>query len=42
MGKFATDTGLYTDLRAATQAMKTLMDELNKHPGKLQVQVKLF
>jgi phospholipid/cholesterol/gamma-HCH transport system substrate-binding protein len=42
MGKFATDSGLYMDSRAAMQALKTLLDELNKHPGKLTVQVKLF
>ena len=42
IGKFVSDTGLYADLRATTQAMKTLLDELNKHPGKLTVQVKLF
>lgn len=42
LGKFATDSGLYLDSRAAMQAFKTLLDELNKHPGKLTVQVKLF
>jgi phospholipid/cholesterol/gamma-HCH transport system substrate-binding protein len=42
MGKFATDSGLYTDSRAALQSLKILIDELNKHPGKLSVQVKLF
>lgn len=42
IGKFATDTGLYTDSRAALQSLKLLIDELNKHPGKLSVQVKLF
>jgi len=42
MGKFVSDTGLYTDSRAALQALKVLIDELNKHPGKLSVQVKLF
>jgi hypothetical protein len=42
IGKFVTDTGLYTDSRAALQALKVLIDELNKHPGKLSVQVKLF
>ncbi len=42
MGMFATDTGFYTDSRAALQALKTLLDELNKHPGKLSIQVKLF
>jgi phospholipid/cholesterol/gamma-HCH transport system substrate-binding protein len=42
IGKFATDSGLYTDSRAALQSLKVLIDELNKHPGKLSVQVKLF
>ena len=42
IGKFVSDTGLYSDSRAALQALKTLIDELNKHPGKLTVQVKQF
>jgi phospholipid/cholesterol/gamma-HCH transport system substrate-binding protein len=42
LGKFASDTGLYLDSRQALQALKTLLDELNKHPGKLTIQVKLF
>jgi phospholipid/cholesterol/gamma-HCH transport system substrate-binding protein len=42
LGKLATDTGLYTDMRAVSQSLKSLIDELNKHPGKLTVQVKLF
>ena len=42
LGKFATDTGFYSDSRAAAQALKVLIDELNKHPGKITVQVKMF
>jgi phospholipid/cholesterol/gamma-HCH transport system substrate-binding protein len=42
LGKFATDSGLYNDSRAALQSMKLLIDDLSKHPGKLSVQVKLF
>jgi phospholipid/cholesterol/gamma-HCH transport system substrate-binding protein len=42
LGKMASDSGLYTDSRAALQALKVLIDELNKHPGKLTVQVKIF
>ena len=42
LGKFATDSGLYLDSREAVQALKVLLDELNKHPGKLNIQVKLF
>ena len=34
--------GLYNDMRAVSQSLKTLIDELNKHPGKLTVQVKMF
>ena len=42
LGKFVTDSGLYLDARATSQSLKALLDELTKHPGKLQVQVKLF
>jgi phospholipid/cholesterol/gamma-HCH transport system substrate-binding protein len=42
MGKFATDTGFYTDIRELSQSMKRLVDELQKHPGKVPVTVKLF
>ena len=42
LGKFATDSGLYNDLRATTQSMKNLLDELQKHPGKVPVTVKIF
>jgi phospholipid/cholesterol/gamma-HCH transport system substrate-binding protein len=42
LGKMATDSGLYTDMRATLQSLKTLLDELNKNPGKITVQVKLF
>lgn len=42
LGKFATDSGFYLDARATSQSLKTLLDELAKHPGKIQVQVKLF
>jgi phospholipid/cholesterol/gamma-HCH transport system substrate-binding protein len=42
LGKFATDSGLYLDSREAMQALKVLLDELNKHPGKLNIQVKMF
>lgn len=42
LGKFATDSGFYNDARATTQSLKLLLDELTKHPGKIQVQVKLF
>jgi phospholipid/cholesterol/gamma-HCH transport system substrate-binding protein len=42
LGKFVTDSGLYADLRAVTQGMKRLLDELQKNPGKVPVTVKLF
>ena len=42
IGKFATDSGFYTDIRELSQSMKRLLDELQKHPGKVPVTVKLF
>lgn len=42
LGKFATDSGLYTDIRELSRSMKRLLDELQKHPGKIPVTVKLF
>jgi phospholipid/cholesterol/gamma-HCH transport system substrate-binding protein len=42
MGKFATDTGLYTDLRAVSQSLKEFLDDLKKHPGKIPVTVEIF
>lgn len=42
LGKFATDSGLYYDIREVTQGMRKLLDELAKHPGKIPVTVKLF
>ncbi len=42
IGKFATDSGLYTDLREVSQSMKRLLNDLEKHPGKIPVTVKIF
>jgi phospholipid/cholesterol/gamma-HCH transport system substrate-binding protein len=42
LGKFATDSGLYYDVRELSQSMKELLDELKKHPGKVPVTIKLF
>jgi len=42
LGKFATDSGLYYDMRDLSQSMKKLLDELQKHPGKVPVTVKIF
>jgi phospholipid/cholesterol/gamma-HCH transport system substrate-binding protein len=42
LGKFATDSGLYHDMRDLSQSMKKLVDELSKNPGKIPVTVKIF
>jgi phospholipid/cholesterol/gamma-HCH transport system substrate-binding protein len=42
LGKFATDSGLYRDMRDLSQSMKRLVEELSKNPGKVPVTVKLF
>jgi phospholipid/cholesterol/gamma-HCH transport system substrate-binding protein len=42
LGKFATDTALYTDLRQVSQSLKELLDEIKKHPGKIPVTVEIF
>jgi phospholipid/cholesterol/gamma-HCH transport system substrate-binding protein len=42
LGKFATDSGLYYDMRDLAKSMKELLDELKKHPGKVPVTIKLF
>jgi phospholipid/cholesterol/gamma-HCH transport system substrate-binding protein len=42
MGKFATDTGLYTDLREVSRSLKEFLDDLKKHPGKIPVTVEIF
>jgi phospholipid/cholesterol/gamma-HCH transport system substrate-binding protein len=42
LGKFATDSGLYYDLRDVSKSMKELLDEIKKNPGKVGVTVKLF
>jgi ABC-type transporter Mla subunit MlaD len=42
LGKFATDSGLYYDMRDLSRSMKELLDELKKNPGKVGVTVKLF
>jgi phospholipid/cholesterol/gamma-HCH transport system substrate-binding protein len=42
LGKFATDSGFYTDIRELSQSMKRVLNELEKHPGKVPVTVKLF
>jgi phospholipid/cholesterol/gamma-HCH transport system substrate-binding protein len=42
IGKFATDSGFYYDVRDLSQSMKKVLDELQKHPGKVPVTVKIF
>lgn len=42
IGKFATDSGLYYDLRDVSAGLKGLLAELQKHPGKIPVTVKIF
>ncbi len=42
IGKFATDSGFYTDIRELSQSMKRVLNELEKHPGKVPVTIKLF
>lgn len=42
IGKFATDSGFYTDIRELSQSMKEVLDELKKHPGKVPVTVRIF
>jgi phospholipid/cholesterol/gamma-HCH transport system substrate-binding protein len=42
LGKFATDTGFYQDIRKLSQSMQELLDEVKKHPGKIPVTVKIF
>jgi phospholipid/cholesterol/gamma-HCH transport system substrate-binding protein len=42
LGKFATDSGFYYDMRDLSHSVKELVDELKKNPGKVGVTVKLF
>jgi phospholipid/cholesterol/gamma-HCH transport system substrate-binding protein len=42
LGKFATDSGLYYDMRDVSHSLKKVLDELQKHPGKVPVTVKIF
>jgi len=42
LGKFATDTGFYQDIRKLSQSMQELLDEVKKHPGKIPVTVRIF
>ena len=42
LGKFASDSGLYVDMRGTLQSLKQLIDEIKREPGRLTVQLKVF
>lgn len=42
LGRLATDTALYAEIRDLTAAFKALVDTLAKHPGKITVQFRIF
>lgn len=42
LGKLVTDTTLYVEMTKVTTALKELVDELKKHPGKITIQIKAF
>ncbi|MGH7658787.1 MAG: hypothetical protein ACREL6_11185, partial [Gemmatimonadales bacterium] len=42
LGKLATDTTFYTELRALSASMKELLNSIKADPGKLTVQFKVF
>jgi phospholipid/cholesterol/gamma-HCH transport system substrate-binding protein len=42
LGKFATDTTFYSDMRTLIQSTTHVMDELRKNPGKIGLTFKLF
>ncbi len=42
LGKFAADSGLYTDMRGTLQSLKQLIDDIQRNPGRLTVQLKVF
>jgi phospholipid/cholesterol/gamma-HCH transport system substrate-binding protein len=42
LGRLASDTGLYNDARATSQALTALLEEIRKNPGKLTIQFKMF
>ena len=42
LGKFVTDTALYAETTKLATAVKELVNELKKHPGKITIQVKVF
>lgn len=42
LGKFVNDTVFYAEMTKVATAVKELVDELKKHPGKITIQVKVF
>lgn len=42
LGKFAADSGLYTDMRGTLQSLKQLIDDIQRNPGRITVQLKVF
>ncbi len=42
LGKFASDSGLYVDMRGTLQSLKTLIDDIQRNPGRITVQLKVF
>ena len=42
MGKFVSDTGLYQDMRGTLQSLKQLIDDIQRNPGRITVQLKVF
>jgi phospholipid/cholesterol/gamma-HCH transport system substrate-binding protein len=40
LGKLATDTALYNNLRDVTKSFNELLDDIKKHPGKLSPSIK--
>ena len=42
LGKFASDTGLYNDMRGTLQSLKALIDDIKRDPGRITVQLKVF
>jgi phospholipid/cholesterol/gamma-HCH transport system substrate-binding protein len=42
LGRFASDTGLYVDMRGTLQSLKALIDDIKRDPGRITVQLKVF
>jgi phospholipid/cholesterol/gamma-HCH transport system substrate-binding protein len=42
LGKFTSDSGLYVDMRGTLQSLKALIDQIQKDPGRITVQLKVF